>query len=88
MGKMNEDIRERLLIIAEDFFDGLELGEKIKYDDIILIEDYIGRTYDFDNVTNSGEVFDSMQGWVQQFFLEEDLAVITVISEKYRGFTN
>lgn len=36
-GKMNEDIRERLLIIAEDFFDGLELGENIKYDDIILI---------------------------------------------------
>jgi hypothetical protein len=55
-----------------------------KTDDIILIEDYIGRTYDFDNVTNSGEVFDSIHGWIQQFFLEEDLALITVISEKYR----
>jgi predicted nucleotidyltransferase len=35
--KMNEDIHDRLLIIAEDFFDGLELGEKVKYSDIILV---------------------------------------------------
>lgn len=34
---LNEEIRERLLLIAEDFFDGLELGEKVKYDDIILV---------------------------------------------------
>lgn len=34
---MKEEIRERLLLIAEDFFDNLELGEGIKYSDIILI---------------------------------------------------
>lgn len=52
--------------------------------DSILIEDYIGRVYNFDNVTNAGEVFDSAFGWVPHFFLEEDLALLTVISEKYR----
>lgn len=36
-GKIKEEIRERLLLIAEDFFDGLELGEDVKYSDIILI---------------------------------------------------
>jgi hypothetical protein len=34
---LKEEIRERLLVIAEDFFDGLELGEDVKYSDIILI---------------------------------------------------
>ena len=53
--------------------------------DYIVIEDYIGRVYDFDNVTNAGEVFDSASGWVPQFFLEEDQAIITAISEKYRS---
>jgi hypothetical protein len=56
----------------------------IKTDDCILIEDYIGRIYNFDDVMNSGEVFDSLRGWVQHFFLEEDLAVIGAISEKIR----
>ena len=56
-----------------------------KAGDSIVIEDYIGRAYDFDNVTNSGEVFDSLNGWVPHFFLEEDLALISVLSEKYRG---
>ena len=59
-----------------------------KFGDCIVIEDYIGRTYDFDNVTNSGEVFDSAVGWVPHFFLEDDLAIITAISEKYRTILN
>jgi hypothetical protein len=53
--------------------------------DSIVIEDYIGRLYDFDNVTNAGEVFDSAVGWVPHFFLEEDLTLISVLSEKYRA---
>ena len=58
--------------------------QKITKDgDFIVIEDYIGRIYDFDNVTNSGEVFDAAVGWVPQFFLKEDIAIITAISEKY-----
>lgn len=35
--EMKEEIRERLMIIAEDFFDGLELDPSVKYSDIILI---------------------------------------------------
>lgn len=34
---MKDEIRDRLLLIAEDFFDGLELGENVKYADIILV---------------------------------------------------
>jgi hypothetical protein len=56
-----------------------------KIEDNITIEDYNGRTYDLDDVTDSGEVFDPVRGWIKHFFLEEDLAIITFIAEKYRG---
>ena len=35
--KLKDEVRERLLLIAEDFFDGLELGEGVKFSDIILV---------------------------------------------------
>jgi len=45
-------------------------------DNEIYLLDYIGRIYNYDNVTDDGEVFDPFEGWKQWFFLDEDIHIL------------
>ena len=45
-------------------------------DSIIYLLDYIGRIYNFDDITDNGELFDPIIGWKQWFFLEEDIQIL------------
>ena len=45
-------------------------------DGLIYLLDYIGRVYNYEDVTDDGEAFDSLEGWRQRFFLEEDIHII------------
>ena len=45
-------------------------------DGLIYLLDYIGRIYNYEDVTDDGEVFDQFEGWKEWFFLEEDIHII------------
>jgi hypothetical protein len=46
---------------------------------LIYLLDYIGRTYNYEDVTDDGEVFDPLEGWKEWFFLKEDIHIIRKI---------
>lgn len=41
-----------------------------------FLKDYEGTIYNFEDVTNDGEVFDPVLGWIQKFYLQTDIHII------------
>lgn len=41
-----------------------------------FLKDYEGTIYNFEDVTNDGEVFDKTLGWIQKFYLKTDIDII------------
>ena len=41
-----------------------------------IIEDYIGRLFKFDDITDDGIWFNPLKGWEQLFYLEKDINII------------
>ena len=46
----------------------------------IFLKDYLGIAYNLEDVTDDGELFDPLKGWVPYFFLYEDIDTIRHIS--------
>ena len=41
-----------------------------------FIRDYEGNIYNYEDVTDDGEVFDTDLGWIMKFYLESDIEII------------
>ena len=48
----------------------------------IQITDYLGNSYNMEDVTDDGEVFNIKTGWRQQFYLSEDIEIIRKYSKQ------
>jgi len=47
-----------------------------------LVKDYEGHIYKFEDITDDGELFSSLTGWTQKFYLEEDILIICYFSQQ------
>ena len=48
-----------------------------------FLKDYEGTVYNFEDVTDDGEVFDLCLGWFVKFYLESDIEIIRSASYEY-----
>ena len=50
--------------------------------DNIFIKDYLENIFNFEDVTDDGEIFNTKTGWVMYFFSESDITIIREIAKK------
>ena len=48
----------------------------------LFIKDYEGNVYNYEDVTDDGEVFDLFRGWIMKFYLESDIQIIRALSKQ------
>lgn len=48
----------------------------------LFIKDYEGNVYNYEDVTDDGEVFDLFLGWIQKFYLDSDIEIIRALSKQ------
>ena len=53
-----------------------------------FLKDYEGNVYNFEDVTDDGEVFDTTLGWFVKFYLDSDIEIIRYSSLEYLNNQN
>jgi hypothetical protein len=69
----------KILYKAKDF---AVIQEVFEINGSIFLKDYLGVTYNLEDVTDDGELFDPRRGWFPFFFLSEDIHTIRHFSSK------
>lgn len=69
----------KILYKAKDFSVIQEVFEK---NGATFLKDYLGITYNLEDVTDDGELFNPIRGWFPYFFLSEDIHTIRHFSNK------
>lgn len=48
----------------------------------LFIKDYEGNVYNYEDVTDDGEVFVVDLGWIMKFYLDSDIEIIRALSKQ------